>query len=125
MLNDNGFQNENNELPDINDPIQRCEIEKVVQKAKNKKAMGVDSLPNEILKNDDTIDLLTCLFSKMFELKRIPSVWSVGIIKPIPKASLTDPRIPLQYRGITLLSTIYKLFSSFVCFKFSNKKQEK
>ena len=38
-------------------------------------------------------------------------MWKLGILKPIPKSSLTDPRTPLQYRGICLLSTVYKLFS--------------
>ena len=41
----------------------------------------------------------------------MPTVWKIGIIKPIPKSSLLDPRVPLQYRGICLLSTVYKLFS--------------
>jgi hypothetical protein len=99
-------------LTGINDIIDFTEVEKVVKKAKNNKAVGFDNLPNEILKNENTITLLTCLFNKIFTLNRIPSVWSTGIIKPVPKSSLTDPRVPLQYRGITLLSTIYKLFSS-------------
>ncbi len=33
------------------------------------------------------------------------------MIKPIPKSYLLDQRVPLQYIGIFLLSTVYKLFS--------------
>ena len=39
-------------------------------------------------------------------------MWKLAIIKPIPKNALLDPRIPLNYRGISLQSTVYKLFSS-------------
>ena len=32
-------------------------------------------------------------------------------LKPIPKSSLTDPWLPMQYRAIILLSTVYKLYT--------------
>ncbi len=32
--------------------------------------------------------------------------------KKKPKNALADPRLPLEYRGITLLSAVYKLFTS-------------
>ena len=34
------------------------------------------------------------------------------IIKPIPKGSSIDPKLPMQYRGISLLSTVYKLYTA-------------
>ena len=34
-----------------------------------------------------------------------------AIIKPIPKNAQNDPRVPLNYRGVSLLSTVSKLFS--------------
>ncbi len=37
-----------------------------------------------------------------------------AIIKPIPKGSTTDPQLPLQYRGIALLSTSYKIYTSVI-----------
>ena len=39
-------------------------------------------------------------------------MWSKSIIKPIPKNSQNDPRIPLNYRGISLISTICKLYTN-------------
>jgi hypothetical protein len=33
-------------------------------------------------------------------------------VNPIPKSSKNDPRVPLHYGGISLLSTVYKLYSS-------------
>ena len=42
----------------------------------------------------------------------VPDIWSQGIIYPIPKSSTTDKREPLNYRGITLASVIYKIHCS-------------
>ena len=58
------------------------------------------------------MSLLTKIFKFVFDTGIIPSVWKLAIIKPIPKNALLDPRIPLNYRGISLQSTVYKLFSS-------------
>ncbi len=49
--------------------------------------------------------------NKIFDIGLIPSIWSQGIIKPIPKVSLLDPRNSMQYWGISLPSTIYKIYS--------------
>ena len=88
------------------------EVRKILTKAKCKKAVGIDNIPNEILKNEKTISLLTNLFNKIFANSLMPSCWNIAIIKPIPKSSLLDHRIPLQYRGISLLSTLYKIFTT-------------
>ena len=39
-------------------------------------------------------------------------MWAGALIKPIPKSRDKDPCVPLNYRGITLLCTIYKAYSS-------------
>ena len=44
----------------------------------------------------------------------IPSVWRHGTIVPIPKSETNDPRIPLKYRGISLLSIPYKAFCTMI-----------
>ena len=105
------INNNDNDL-DINMNISENEVRKVISKAKNRKAIGIDNLPNEVLKNDVSCNLLTCLFQKIFVTHIIPSIWRLAIIKPIPKGSLTDPKLPLHYRGIALLSTVYKLYTS-------------
>ncbi len=56
--------------------------------------------------------ILTNLFAEIFNIGIIASTWKMAIIKPIPKCSMIDPQLPLQYRAISLLSTVYKLFSS-------------
>ena len=108
-------RNENNEyelIPGLNEQISEDEVRKVIRNSKNRKAVGLDNLPNEIFKNDASVKILSTLFLKLFELGLIPSVWRNAVLKPIPKGANTDLRSPLEYRGISLLSTAYKLFSS-------------
>ena len=39
-------------------------------------------------------------------------MWQKSIIKPIPKGSGKDPYVPLNYRGISLISCVSKVYSS-------------
>ena len=103
---------ENTYFQELDDEITISEVKKVIKHAKKNKSVGLDNLPYEIFKGNSSYDVLTVLFNKMYEYNLIPSVWNMSVVKPIPKNSLTDPNIPLQYRGISLLSTVYKLFSS-------------
>ena len=66
---------------------------------------------NEFFKNgnDTLIVYIYTLFNKIFELGFFPSCWSDGFIVPIYKKG--DKNEPSNYRGITLLSTIGKLFT--------------
>ncbi len=56
-------------------------------KAQNNKTVGVDSLPNEVLKNNASCGIIKCLFNKIFVIHVIPSAWKGAIIKPISKNS--------------------------------------
>ena len=47
-------------------------------------------------------------------LEKIPNEWQYGIINPILKDSSSDKRIPLNYRGIALTSSVYKAYCSFL-----------
>ena len=58
--------------------------------------------------------LLSNLFPSCLKSKCIPSVWRHGTIVPIPKNSSSDPRIPLNYRGISLLCIPYKAFCTII-----------
>ena len=96
----------------LNKQIDFIEVKNVVMNAKNKKAVGIDKIPYEILKFDNVINFLTDLFKKIFQFGIMPSDWYKAIIVPIPKNSSDDPRVPLNYRGISLLSNVYKMYSS-------------
>ena len=101
-----------NETQSLNLPISKAEIEKVVFRAKCGKSVGPDKIPYEILKFPRVINSLHSLFNFCLDTGLIPSIWRKAIITPIPKDSTKAPRIPLSYRGISLLSTVSKLYSS-------------
>ena len=97
----------------LNCPILLAEINRVLSKAKSGKAVGIENIPNEILKCDKLVPVLFRLFSACFEhtSNMIPSLWYKTIIQHVLKRG-KDSRDPSNYRGISLMSTIAKLFSA-------------
>ena len=96
----------------LNHTINRNEVEHAVFRAKNGKASGIDKIPYEVLKNQSIVDTLHSLFNLCFDTGIIPSIWRKAIISPLPKDLTKDKRLPLNYRGISLLSVVSKLYSS-------------
>ena len=96
--------------PLFDDMISIAEVQLAVKKAKNNKASGADSIPVEVYKNATAISCLHILFNVCFRTGNIPTEWGKGIINPIPKSNSYDQRDPLSYRGITLASSLYKLY---------------
>ena len=97
------------------------EISLIIRKLKNNKACGLDYLRNEFLKNaPERIIIFTCkLFNLILECKIVPDAWSQGLIMPLykHKGSRNDPD---NYRGITLLSCLGKLFTACLNSRISN-----
>ena len=60
---------------------------------------------------DILIEIIVKLFNVILDSEHIPSDWCLDIIKPIFK-NKGDPRSPSNYRGITILSCLGKLFTS-------------
>ena len=98
----------------LNKNISADEINKVIDKLKNKKAPGLDNVPNEVLKSVAVRNCLLKLFRYYFDTGMLPNCWKRAIIKPIPKSRSKDPRVPLNYRGINLLSSVYKAYGCII-----------
>ena len=97
---------------EYNQPFIMSELNKVCDRLKIGKFVGPDMIPNEVLKHDGLRNLLLEFLNMCFINNKIPSIWRKAIIAPIPKSSTKDPCVPLNYRGISLLSCLYKLYSS-------------
>ena len=80
-------------------------------KTKRNKAIGIDKIPYDVLKNERLIKALTNLYQMCFKFGIIPQLWLKALIVPIPKNKGDDPRILLNYRGISLLSYIFKVYT--------------
>ena len=77
-------------------------------------SVGPDRIPNEVLMNSSLHGVLHLFFNLCFTHHIVPKIWQKAIISPIPKSSLKDPFVQLNYRGISLLSCICKLYSSVI-----------
>ena len=97
----------------LNDPISLTEVEKMIRKLKNSKACGRDLIHNEFLKNFpvDLLYVIVKFFNIILNTGAVPTEWCVGIIIPIFKKKGEETN-PDNYRGITLLSCLGKLFTS-------------
>ena len=95
-----------------NAPFLLDELDKVCRLLKNSKAAGPDMIPNEVLKQDGIRSLLLEFVNMCFVENILLSVWRTSIITPIPKSASKDPCVPLNYRGISLLSCLYKVYTS-------------
>ena len=74
--------------------------------------MGIDFISNEVLKNATVATILTKYFNLVFSTGCLPTSWLRSIIKPIPKGAGKDPHIPMNYRGVSLISCVGKLYSA-------------
>ena len=118
QYNNDSVSYDNQELPEfdfINDPITVDEIRSNVQKLSNGKSNGLDQILNEHIKS--TLHILMPVYYKFFNLVFdsgiIPESWTLGSIIPIykNKGAQSDPE---NYRPITLVSCLGKLFTSII-----------
>ena len=101
---------------EINKPISESEILAQLKKLKNNKSAGIDVVTNELLKNcpGALITIIGQYFNLILNSGFVPSDWTKGIIKPIFKNKGSPDDDPDNYRGITLLSCLGKLFTSII-----------
>ncbi len=105
-------------LPECHDEILDAEFTMfelviAIKKLSNGKAPGNDGIPNEVWKSLTTqtrLDLLNLFNSIYNNPEQTPKVWSEIIIVPIFKKG--DPSLPSNYRPISLLNTVTKLFTT-------------
>jgi hypothetical protein len=88
------------------------EVEIAIGKLKSYKSPGTDQIPTELIKpggetlNSEINRLICCIWNK----EELPQQWKESIIVPIyKKGDKTDCN---NYRGISLLSTAYKILSN-------------
>ena len=99
----------------INEPFTIEEIKKHISSLKKNKSPGIDHILNEFIKHcpETLMYVIVLIFNIVLETGLIPSDWTIGIIKALykNKGNINDVN---NYRGITLLSCIGKLFTSVI-----------
>ena len=104
---------QNNE--ELNQCITSEEIFSAVKSLKNNKSPGSDNILNEHIKCTihAMLPTYTKLFNLVFDTGIVPENWVLGNILPIYK-NKGDKTFPENYRPITLLSCLGKLFTSII-----------
>ncbi|XP_055384192.1 uncharacterized protein LOC129613898 [Condylostylus longicornis] len=92
-----------------------CDIVKAnISKLKNRKSPRIDEISNAMIKygGEQFQNEIVHLFNKILTYKQAPREWKNSITVPIFKKG--DKNLPENYRGITLLSSMLKLFTEIV-----------
>ncbi|GFT65822.1 probable RNA-directed DNA polymerase from transposon X-element [Trichonephila clavipes] len=95
-------------IPPLTSPQEICDI---ISKLNIRKAPGHDQIKNIALKSlpMNAITYLTKIFNKFLLLQYFPQIWKHCTISLLPKKN-KDPKFPLNYRPISLISCVAKLF---------------
>jgi len=111
--------------PETDDPITIKEIKFVLNKLKNGKAGGPDGIINEVIKYSCNITLKSVakLFNLILKSGQYPKQWNKSYMILLHKSgSKSDPS---NYRGISLVNCLSKVFSAILnqrlCTLMSNK----
>ena len=117
----NGGPDINNDIDisDLNAEITKFEVEEAVYRAKCKKAVGLNEIPSDMLRNETCVDLLYRIIKYCFEECQVPQEWMTCIITSVPKPN-ADPLTPLSYRPISLISIPCKIYADILNRRLTN-----
>jgi hypothetical protein len=103
-------------LPDYEE-----EIKQHLNKLKNNKACGHDGMVGEFFKYapPEIIPTLNVLFNSILDRGEWPEKWATGLISPVHKKNSLN--LPDNYRKITVMPVIGKLFESILNARLSYK----
>lgn len=90
-------------------PIVSEEIKDAIGHLKRNKASGWDGIPAEVIKTINVMPFLHDYLNALLETGYFPEFWSKSIIVPIFKKGDTDD--PGNYRGVSLVSVVSKIFT--------------
>lgn len=98
--------------PELTTP---AEVRHIITQLGTHSAPGADGITNSHLKHlpRKPIVLLTRIFNSCFIHGYFPSAWKIARVVPIPKPG-KDHSVPSNYRPISLLSTLSKVFERLI-----------
>ena len=92
------------------------EVYESVMKGGNRRAVGVDAVPQELLKaiiqKDEGLTELTAFYSSIFRARCTPPAWNTSLMSLLAK--IAKPLLPKDLRPIMMSSHVYKSYSRLV-----------
>ena len=110
----------------LDDEILLTEVEAAMKGMKNNKTGGIDAIPSEFYKisacNKEITRTLTRFYNKLMDGAEIPKSWGTGVVCPLykKKGSIRDPN---NYRGITLLPIVSKIYTKILADRIQKWEQ--
>ena len=94
-------------------------------KLRENKAMGGDGIPNEAWKcgGERTLEMAWEICERVWRGERWPKGWKEGLIVPIVKKG--DGRTVEEYRGVTLMPSLYKVYTTKLARRLVEEVEEK
>jgi exonuclease III len=101
-------------IDELDKPIDESEVTEAIKNLNRNKSPGLDGLPSEIFIDcsEILVPYITNMFNYIFDNECYPEAWTKGIIIPIPKKG--DLKDANNYRGVTLINTFSKIFSTII-----------
>jgi len=98
---------ENSEIP----PITQEEVNEAIKQMKKNKAPGIDEITSDIIKEGgkETVTQLVKLYNQIMQERKIPVTWKEAKVILLHKKG--DKADIKNYRPISLLSHLYKIFT--------------
>jgi hypothetical protein len=95
----------------LDSEFSEMEVEDVIKGLKRNKSAGIDGVIAEVFMDASDIiaPFITSLFNKIFLSGSYPSTWGDGILIPLHKKGDVDD--VNNYRGVTLISVLAKMYS--------------
>ena len=105
----------NTYVPVLDDPISEYEVREQIANLKMDKAAGTDGIPPGVIKilPPTWIMFITVLLNKLFLSSIYPQSWAIAKLFTIFKKG--DKNLPSNYRGITIINCLAKLFDMILC----------
>lgn len=98
----------------LDSPIEMCELTSVLNSLKSNRAPGEDGISYEFYKNSPLsfVKEIQSVFNKIFLQEIIPSSFCKSILIPLYKKG--DPNLATNYRGLSLIDTLCKIFTNII-----------
>lgn len=99
--------------------ILQCEVEKAIRSQKTEKSPGPDKITNELMRGtlEELTQILTTIFNEILLSGHIPEQWTKSHIILIHKKG--DKENIENYRPISLMSNVYKVFAKIILERIS------
>lgn len=111
--------NKDEEKEDDSEEISELNVAETIKSLKNEKSPGIDGIPNEFYKNSSEIyKLIADIFNLMQKKNKWPTEWQTALITTVFKKG--DKEKPENYRGISLLPVLSKIYTKLIGEKIQN-----